>query len=141
MAAELNDTRDKTRQSEERYRVIFNEADDAIVLFAGGRLLDGNAAAARLFGRPVDTLRGLPLVQLVTPDDPPADHASALRRAAPAAAEATVACALTVTSGRRSAGACGLQRPRAVGAGAAVPRRLLRTPLRARPSARGRRPR
>jgi PAS domain S-box-containing protein len=80
MAAELNETRDKTRQSDERYRVIFDEADDAIVLFTDdGVLLDANAAATRLFGRTVDELRVTPFRELVMPDDPFPAHGEALR--------------------------------------------------------------
>jgi PAS domain S-box-containing protein len=80
MAAELNETRDQRRQSDERYRVIFDEADDAVVIFTDeGTLLDANAAATRLFGRSVAVLRVTPFLDLVTADDPLDRHAEALR--------------------------------------------------------------
>ncbi|MBM4279525.1 MAG: response regulator [Deltaproteobacteria bacterium] len=66
MAARLAETRDRNRQSEERYRTLFDEADDAVVLCDDhGLVQDANHAAVQLFGRSVEQLRGLTLETLV----------------------------------------------------------------------------
>ena len=64
------------RDNEQKYRTLFESADDAIMLLADGRFVDGNAAALRLFGCTRDQLIGAspsafspPLQQDGTPSD------------------------------------------------------------------------
>jgi PAS domain S-box-containing protein len=67
MAARLAETRDRNRQSEERYRILFEEAEDAVVLCDDhGTVEDANHAAGALFGRPLEELRGMKLDTLLT---------------------------------------------------------------------------
>ncbi len=57
------------RQSEARFRSIFEGARDAMVILDdGGRLVDANPAAARLFGRPPEQLLGQELWTLASPE-------------------------------------------------------------------------
>ncbi len=50
------------RASEERYRGLFDHAAEAVMLVDGsGVIAEANAAAARLLGCPIETLRGSPL--------------------------------------------------------------------------------
>jgi PAS domain S-box-containing protein len=59
--AERRRAEDVLRQSEERYRKLFEETNDAIFVIESrtGRFLDANRAAERLAGRPVHELRKL----------------------------------------------------------------------------------
>ena len=54
------------RSSEERYRSLFDHAAEALLLLDGdGRVVEANAAAAELLGRPPARLQGAPLTDLV----------------------------------------------------------------------------
>jgi two-component system, cell cycle sensor histidine kinase and response regulator CckA len=53
------------RESEERFRVLFDAAPDALLIYApDGRVVDANRAAEQLFGRPRHALVGQPLQAL-----------------------------------------------------------------------------
>lgn len=69
MAARLAETRERNRQNEERYRTLFEEADDAVLLCDdGGSVQDANHAAVALFGRTTDQLRGANVDTIVVLD-------------------------------------------------------------------------
>ncbi|WP_067898435.1 sensor domain-containing diguanylate cyclase [Nocardia vaccinii] len=56
--------------AEARFRVVFDNAAIAIAIGdAGGRVVDANPALATMLGRPLSELRGLPVWDLVHPDD------------------------------------------------------------------------
>lgn len=61
----------KLRQSEERFRTIFNEAPIGIVLADSrtGILYEANAAYSRITGRPSDQLKQTSWMQIAHPDD------------------------------------------------------------------------
>ncbi|MDB4949771.1 MAG: domain S-box, partial [Gemmatimonadetes bacterium] len=65
--AEREQAMDALDASERKYRGLIQSASDAIVLVAGDTLtlLDANAAAERLFGRPAAELVGTPVAALV----------------------------------------------------------------------------
>ena len=53
------------RSSEERYRGLFDNASEAVLLIdRAGVITEANAAAARLLGQPIEILRGSPLGML-----------------------------------------------------------------------------
>ena len=56
--------------AEARFRVVFDNAAIAIAIGdTGGRVLDANPALATMLGRPLPELRGLPVWDLIHPDD------------------------------------------------------------------------
>jgi PAS domain S-box-containing protein len=60
---------DAIHQSEERFRLVFENAPIGICLGRDGKILYGNQALAEMFGyADIDELRGLPLTDLVAPD-------------------------------------------------------------------------
>jgi PAS domain S-box-containing protein len=62
-------TEEAIQQSEERMRLVFENAPIGICLGRDGRILYGNRALAAMFGyADLDELRGLPLIDLVAPD-------------------------------------------------------------------------
>jgi PAS domain S-box-containing protein len=61
------------RESEERYRLLFERAGEAILIMAasedtGGRILEANTAAAAMHGYTVEELRGMALLDLDAPE-------------------------------------------------------------------------
>ncbi len=62
------------RQAEARYRLLFQVANDAVLVLDAQalRVVEANQAAARLFGRPLDILAGLPAVMLLAEESRPA---------------------------------------------------------------------
>ena len=52
------------RESEARYRGLFESALDGIFIMEGDRFVEANGAAARIFGRPIDELVGLRPMEL-----------------------------------------------------------------------------
>jgi PAS domain S-box-containing protein len=69
------------RQSEARYRALFEAAGEAILVFDDdGQVRDVNAAATALFSRPADALRGLTLAQLLGDSDAERLRAAAVGR-------------------------------------------------------------
>lgn len=63
--------RAELEESEERFRVLFAEASDAILILDLGKIIDANARASRLFGRSREDLVGLYFDDLLLPDDDP----------------------------------------------------------------------
>ncbi len=59
--------------SEERYRGVFDASSDAILLFEepGGRIVDANPAALRLYGHSLEAMRARALADLFDPLSPP----------------------------------------------------------------------
>ena len=56
---------ERLRESEERYRTLFEESRDAVYMSGvDGRLVDANQAAVELFGAPREALLGTPLYDL-----------------------------------------------------------------------------
>jgi len=67
--AERKRAEDAIQQSEERFRLVFENAPIGICLGRDGQILYGNQALATMFGyADLDELRGLPLTDLVAPD-------------------------------------------------------------------------
>ncbi|MBB5911338.1 diguanylate cyclase (GGDEF)-like protein/PAS domain S-box-containing protein [Nocardia transvalensis] len=61
---------DARQAAEVRFRVLFDNAAVAIGIGdMAGRVVDANPALAAMLGRPVERLRGLPVSELVHPDD------------------------------------------------------------------------
>ena len=58
------------RESEARYRGLFESALDGIFIMDGDRFVETNSAAARIFGRSVDELNGLRPMELSPPFQP-----------------------------------------------------------------------
>jgi len=58
-------------ENEERYRILFNTANDAIFMTdpADGIVLDANKRAGELIGMPVETIKGVKLVELHSGED------------------------------------------------------------------------
>jgi transcriptional regulator PpsR len=58
----------RQRQTEARYRMLFQVATDGVLVVEAASLaiVEGNSAAARLFGRAAGTLPGLPATSLMT---------------------------------------------------------------------------
>ena len=55
---------DALRESEAKYRALVQDAGDAIMLFdTSGRLVEANARAAAITGRPLEALTGLPFAE------------------------------------------------------------------------------
>ncbi|MFT5858270.1 MAG: PAS domain S-box-containing protein [Flavobacteriaceae bacterium] len=54
------------KQSEEKYRSIYAESNDAILLLDGDRIIEVNRKAIQLFGIPEKQLLGMPLFELST---------------------------------------------------------------------------
>ncbi len=78
---------DAIQQSEERFRLVFENAPIGICLGRDGQILYGNQALAQMFGyADLDELRGLPLIELVAPDMRAAldDQAQRRKQGAPA---------------------------------------------------------
>lgn len=63
--------RAELEESEERYRVLFAEASDAILILDQGKIIDANARASRLFGRSREDLVGYFFDDLLLPEDDP----------------------------------------------------------------------
>lgn len=62
---------DKIKESETKYRSVFESSQDAILLvLPGGQMLTVNQAACRIFKRPADQLCMLRLWDLADPSDP-----------------------------------------------------------------------
>jgi two-component system, sensor histidine kinase and response regulator len=59
------------RQSEIKYRTLFNQVADPVLIFERetGRILDCNAAVHRVYGYPLDTLKTMSVVDLHPPDE------------------------------------------------------------------------
>lgn len=59
----------KRRQTEARYRLLFQVATDAVLVLDAHthQILEANRAAARLFGQPTDLLAGLPAQEAIAP--------------------------------------------------------------------------
>ncbi|MBU0595586.1 PAS domain S-box protein, partial [Candidatus Bipolaricaulota bacterium] len=57
------------RVSEERYRNLFEQANEAVLVVSGGRILRANPMTEKLFGWTLDELTGRPFADLVYPDD------------------------------------------------------------------------
>ncbi|TAM45343.1 MAG: PAS domain S-box protein [Gammaproteobacteria bacterium] len=58
------------RESEERFRRLFEHSNDAIFIHTlTGELLDANAQAERLLGYPLDVLKTIPVTQYSPPED------------------------------------------------------------------------
>lgn len=55
-------------ESEERFRVLFDEASDAILILDQGKIVDANMRASRLFGRRHDDLVGRLFDDLLLPE-------------------------------------------------------------------------
>jgi PAS domain S-box-containing protein len=75
------------QQSEERFRLVFENAPIGICLGRDGQVLYGNQALANMFGyADIEELRGLPLIELVAPSmrDAQADQARQREQGAPA---------------------------------------------------------
>lgn len=67
--AELEKTHAALMQSEENYRTIFHNANDAIfVIDANSRILDANPGATELSGRPCEEIQKMSLCDLGAPD-------------------------------------------------------------------------
>ncbi len=67
---ERRETESALRKSEARFRALFEDSPDAILVQdLDGRVLDANAAAGRLHGRDRADLIGRPLSELVPPDE------------------------------------------------------------------------
>ncbi|MBE0481747.1 MAG: PAS domain S-box protein [Dehalococcoidia bacterium] len=63
------DAAEQIRQSEEKYRQLFDDAHDAIWLHdLDGRILVANSACVNLTGYPLDELRGRRMADLLTPE-------------------------------------------------------------------------
>ena len=57
------------RESEERFRLLADEAVEGIVLIEDGRIFDANKTFTRMFGYGLDELTGMDVGELVVPED------------------------------------------------------------------------
>lgn len=57
------------KQSEEKYRLLVENASEGVVVSCGDELVFANRAAAAITGYPVEELIGIKIAQLVHPDD------------------------------------------------------------------------
>jgi PAS domain S-box-containing protein len=58
------------RQSESKYRALYDGSADGIFLLDdSGTILDGNEAAVRMYGYPLEEVRGTKIEDLIHPDD------------------------------------------------------------------------
>ncbi|HEY5677556.1 MAG TPA: PAS domain S-box protein, partial [Myxococcales bacterium] len=83
-AAHRDDATERLRESEERFRAIFEGASDAVIVTdpeGDGTVLAANPAACRMFGYGEDGLRSLPRSRLFDPADPRLAGAVAARTA------------------------------------------------------------
>ena len=86
MVAAMRDISDRKqaqealRQSEEDYRLLFEQSVDGILVDAGGRIVRANPALADMVGEPADRLIGRSALDLLHPDDreAAADYARAV---------------------------------------------------------------
>jgi PAS domain S-box-containing protein len=60
---------EELRVSEERFRVLAEEAIEGIVLSEDGRIFDANPSFSRMFGYDLDEIVGTRIVEFVPPDD------------------------------------------------------------------------
>jgi len=67
--AEVENTQRQLRESENRYRILMEQASDGILIFdASGFILEANQRAGLMFGYQVEELIGRPLKNLTAPD-------------------------------------------------------------------------
>ena len=66
------DVEERLRAGEERFRAVYTQSEDAILVIAqkGLRVVDANPKSAQLFGRPLDELVGMAVAALVDAEDP-----------------------------------------------------------------------
>ena len=57
------------RQSEEAYRLLFEQSVDGIIITVEGRIVEANSAFCALHGAPLDRVIGLDSVALIHPED------------------------------------------------------------------------
>jgi PAS domain S-box-containing protein len=67
---ERNQIERALRESESRYRALYEGSADGIFLFDdNGTILDGNEASLRMYGYSLEEIRGTKIVDLIDPDD------------------------------------------------------------------------
>ncbi len=80
VAIERKQSEDALRASEERYRAVFDSANDAIISADGaGNMVDWNLGAARIFGYSEDEVQGQPITMLL-PERYQAGHLTGMAR-------------------------------------------------------------
>lgn len=68
--AELTTTLDSLRKTEERFRTLFEQANDAILIMRGATVLDCNRRAETLYGLPREKLLGVTTMAVSPPTQP-----------------------------------------------------------------------
>ncbi|QCO67709.1 PAS domain S-box protein [Luteimonas yindakuii] len=68
---EAEAARRQLRERERQFRDLIRALPDGVVLLAGDRVRYANPACAEAFGRPVESMPGLPVQELVAEDDAP----------------------------------------------------------------------
>jgi PAS domain S-box-containing protein len=70
--SELRRQRQDLEESEARYRVLASTTEEGVLILEEGRVVDGNQAAARMYGGALADLLGRPVLELLHPDSVPA---------------------------------------------------------------------
>ncbi len=67
---ERNRAAERLSESEERYRALYEASADGIFLLDhSGTILDANEASLRMYGYPLEELKGTKVIELIHPDD------------------------------------------------------------------------
>lgn len=69
MLQERKRAEEALRESEEKYRTLFDNAGEAIFVAQGGKLVFSNPMTARLLGYPSEEIRIRPFTEFIHPDD------------------------------------------------------------------------